>query len=248
MDLRQQYRRRRRSKDVRGFSLIELLFVLFIVGILSAIAVPTYKRYIASTRLAGHAQFVVETFRLARLEVFTRKVTVSLCASNDGQDCTGSPWEDGWIVYTDEGIPGTVDGSDEVLRRVAAYKGTTTFEVIVSGKQGIDYIQLRPDAMQLVDCTDCLDHDRRAPILFADIGHWAGQTLLTVLGIADAAAFQSGCSSQDKSNSAKSEHCKKDKKALATLTLCDSGTRGEAGQRISVMSTGITTVTNIKCD
>ncbi len=247
MDIRQQYLGRRRSGKVRGFSLIELLFVLFIIGILSAIAIPTYKRYIATTRLAGHAQLVVETFRLARLEVFTRKVTVSLCASSDGEECTGSPWEDGWIVYTDEGIPGTVDGSDEVLRRVAAFKGATTFDVVVTGKNGVNYIQLQPDAIQLVDCVNCTDNDRRAH-LYADIGRWTGDTLLRLLGIADAAAFESGCSGQDRSNSSKSEHCNKDKKTLAMLTLCDSGTRGETGQLISVMSTGLTTVTSVQCD
>jgi prepilin-type N-terminal cleavage/methylation domain-containing protein len=247
MDVRQQYLGRRRSSSVRGFSLIEVLFVLFIVGILSLIAIPTYKRYVASTRLAGHAQFVVETFRLARLEVFTRKVTVSLCASSDGEDCTGSPWEDGWIVYTDEGIPGTVDGGDEVLRRVAAFKGATTFDVVVIGKKGVDYIQLRPDAIQLVDCADCADRDRHASV-YADIGHWTGDTLLMLLGISDAAAFESGCSGRDGSHSSKSAHCKKNEKTVATLTLCDSSTRGETGQLISVASTGVTTVTTVQCD
>jgi Tfp pilus assembly protein FimT len=184
---------------------------------------------------------------LARLEVFTRKVTVSLCASSDGKDCTGSPWEDGWIVFIDEGIPGTVDSSDEVLRRVAAYKGAITFDVVVTGNKGIDYIQLQPDAIQLVDCIHCSDDDRRVHV-YADIGHWAGRTLLTALGIADAAAFESGCSDQDTSNSSKSAHCKKDKKTLATLTLCDSVTHGETGQLIKVMSTGIATMTNMQCD
>ena len=246
MDIRQQYSSRSGRVNVLGFSLIELLFVLFIVGILSTIAIPTYKRYIATSRLAGHAQFVVETFRLARLEVFTRKVTVSLCASNNGKDCTGSSWEGGWIVYTDEGIAGTVDGSDEVLRRVPAFKGATSFDVVVTEK-GIDYIQLRPDAVQMVDCVYCSDNNGRVRV-YADIGHWAGDALLTVLGIGDAAAFESGCSGQDRSHSSKSAHCKKDGETLATLALCDRITRGETGRLISVSSSGVTTVTAIQCD
>ncbi len=247
MDIQQQYLGRRCSRGVRGFSLIELLFVLFIVGILSVIAIPTYKRYTATTRLAGHAQFVVETLRLARLEVFTRKVTVGLCASSDGKECTGSRWENGWIVYTDEGTPGAVDGDDEVLRRVPAFKGGTTFDVVVTGKKGADYIQLRPDAIQLVGCVDCTDNDRHTG-LYADIGRWTGDALLAVLGITDAAAFQSGCSDQETSNSPNSEQCNKGKNTLATFTLCDSGTHGEIGQLISVASTGLTTVASVRCD
>jgi prepilin-type N-terminal cleavage/methylation domain-containing protein len=247
MDIRQQYLGHRRSRRVQGFSLIEVLFVLFIVGILSVIAIPTYKRYIATTRLAGHGQFVVETLRLARLEVFTRKVTVGLCASSNGKDCTGSRWENGWIVYTDEGVPGTVDSNDEVLRRVPAFKGGTTFDVAVPGKKGVDYVQLRPDDIQLVGCVDCMDNDRHAH-LYADVGHWAGDTLLLLLGISDAAAFESGCSDQHTSNSANSEHCNKGKKTLAMFTLCDSGTHGEIGQLISVVSTGLTTVASVQCD
>jgi type IV fimbrial biogenesis protein FimT len=245
MDIRQRYSGRGFSNS--GFSLIELLFVLFIAGILSVIAVPTYQRYVATTRLAGQAQFAVETFRLARLEVFTRKVTVSLCASNDGKGCTGSGWENGWIVYTDEGIPGVVDGNDEVLRQVPAFKGGTTFDVVASGKKGVDYIQLQPDAIQLIGCVDCTGDDRQTQ-LYADIGSWAGDTLLTLLGISDAAAFESGCSSQDTSSSANSEQCNRGKKRLALFTLCDSGTHGEIGQAISVMSTGLTTVASVRCD
>jgi prepilin-type N-terminal cleavage/methylation domain-containing protein len=247
MDIQQQYLGRRHSRGVRGFSLIEVLFVLFIVGILSVIAIPSYKRYIATTRIAGHAQFVVETLRLARLEVFMRKVTVGLCASSDGKDCTGSRWENGWIVYTDEGAPGTVDGSDEVLRRVPAFKGGTTFDVVVTGNKGVDYVQLRPDAIQLVGCVNCTDAHAH-PRLYADIGRWAGDTLLTLLGISDAVAFESGCSDQDASNNPNSEQCNKSKKTLATFTLCDSGTHGETGQRVSVTSTGFTTVANVRCD
>lgn len=99
----------------------------------------------------------------------------------------------GWIVYTNEGISGTVDGGDEVLRQVAAYASATTFDIVTTDKKGIHH---SPD-------------------------------------IADAAAFQSGCSGQDTSNNSNFQHWKTDRETLVTLTFTSAGTA---------------TVTNIECD
>lgn len=238
MAVHRQYHEPRHRQSDRGFSLLELLFVLFIIGILAAIAFPTYQRYVAATRLAGYAQFAVETLRLARFEVFTRKVTVGLCASTNEHDCTGSAWQDGWIVFTDSGTPGAVDPDDEVLRAVPAYKAGTTLEVIGADKKDVDYIQLQPGTTQLGDCTDC--SEIRFP-------HWSGEMLLAILGVNDAMAYQSGCSGQDASHSQNSAKCN-NQKAVAVLILCDGTVSGEYGQSVALLSNGMTPVTSIRCD
>ena len=214
--------------------------MVFVIGIMAAIAFPTYQRYVAATRLAGHAQFVVETLRLARFEVFTRKVTVTLCASSNGADCTDSAWEKGWIVFTDANTPGTVDADDEVLRTVSAYKGGTTIDVTDGGKKGINYIELRPHAIQLGDCIDC-------PAIHAPKVQWSGKILLALLGIDEAMAYQAGCSDQDSSQSARSEHCRK-QSLLAVFRLCDSSVSGEYGQSVALRANGMTPVSHIRCD
>ena len=61
------YRLRQRSSDEGGFTLIELLVVILIIGILAAIAIPSFlsqksKAYDASAKeLAQTAQTAMET-------------------------------------------------------------------------------------------------------------------------------------------------------------------------------------------
>jgi len=55
----------RRKKSIRGLTLIELLMVILIVGILAAIAVPTYSNYMMRARRAD-AKTALEQVRAAQ--------------------------------------------------------------------------------------------------------------------------------------------------------------------------------------
>lgn len=85
------------AKTQRGFSLVELMVAIAVLGILSAIAIPSFNEVIMSTKLRSYANNLVASAHLARSEAIKSNAVVKLCASNNGTSCTGN-WQNGWIV------------------------------------------------------------------------------------------------------------------------------------------------------
>lgn len=84
----------------RGFSLIELLTTLAVVGVVLLLAVPSLSGLLADTRLEGAAKVLVSHMAFARAEAVSRGIRVSMCSSSDGRTCSGGlDWRSGWIVF-----------------------------------------------------------------------------------------------------------------------------------------------------
>ncbi|MDV6344628.1 GspH/FimT family pseudopilin [Nitrosomonas sp. Is37] len=110
----------------RGFTMLELMIALSIGAILATIAVPSYQSMMVQSRLATQANEFLTALHFSRSEAVKRGMRVTMCKSNDGKTCTtGSNWQDGWIVYSDSGTVGAINGSDQILRVFPALKGST---------------------------------------------------------------------------------------------------------------------------
>jgi type IV fimbrial biogenesis protein FimT len=105
------------KRTQHGLTMVEMVVVMSIVGILLAIGVPSYRYVTTANRMSGEINGLLGDMQFARAEAVKEGSNVSVCATTDGATCSGTAtWTGGWLVFTDTGAPGTVDGTDQILR------------------------------------------------------------------------------------------------------------------------------------
>lgn len=117
------------EKDRRqsGFTLLELMVTIAILGILATMAAPSYREILERSRLRAEMEQWRNAFYLAQREAMRMKDTVRFCASNDGVTCNTNNFSDGWIV---------IRGDDSILLDHAP-KSTADVITLNGNNQGI---------------------------------------------------------------------------------------------------------------
>ncbi len=106
--------------SMRGYSLYELLVTLTIAVTLIVLGVPSAGKLVARSRQHAEINALFHAVHLARKESITKRRTVSLCPSHNGEQCApGRDWSAGWLMFvnTDRDWPPLRDAGERVLRR-----------------------------------------------------------------------------------------------------------------------------------
>ena len=90
----------------KGFTLLEMLTVLAIMGILSAIAYPNLKTYMAGRRLNGAVRQVFGDLMAARQRAITENRSIGVEFTSDHV----------YIIFADTNNSGTRDGAEALLQ------------------------------------------------------------------------------------------------------------------------------------
>ena len=100
-----------------GFTLIELMVAIAVVAIVLTMGVPSFERVIERNQLTANINELVASLNYARSEAVRRNQRVSICHSDDGTTCSGSNYDDGWIIFEDiDQDEDRDDPTDEILR------------------------------------------------------------------------------------------------------------------------------------
>ena len=88
-----------------GFTVIELMIAVLLLGVLITLAAPGFQSFIVSTRLTGQTNDLVATLSLARSEAAARGKTAQVCQAATATSCSSSTtdtgWANGYIVWAD---------------------------------------------------------------------------------------------------------------------------------------------------
>ena len=119
-----------------GFTLIELMFALAVLGILMSLAIPGFTSLSEKRAVEGAIKALESDFTFARHEARIKGKPVSICQTRvkDLDDGTAvdtatkacrkqaGKWNDGWLIFVDDGAGGGTandgyrSGSEEVLK------------------------------------------------------------------------------------------------------------------------------------
>lgn len=106
-----------------GFTLLEVMVVVAIMGVLAALAAPSFNPLIERWRVRQVAEQLQSTLHFARSEAIKRggRVVIEKLPNNTNGCTTATgvnDWDCGWIVCEDTDVNGKCDVGEQELQRI----------------------------------------------------------------------------------------------------------------------------------
>ncbi len=232
-----------------GFTLMELMLALIIATLLATIAIPSFNSLIKKNRISIYTNNLVSSLALARSEAVKRGTQISLCASDNGVNCTHTSFQQGWIVFTDQDTAGTVDGNDAVLR---VQEAATRLSFTITGNALVQY---KPTGVLVVSLSTSGYEwlaEASTPVSFYSYNSLSNIFSGLLPGSqAHASNHMTGNGSPDQGNPLPGEGDETPSDPLRTgitnFDICTTDTTGESGILVVVSITGRISTLNITC-
>lgn len=120
-----------------GFTIMELLIVMLIVGVLAAIGTSSFQYASTSNRISSEINGLLGDMQYARSQAIKTGSTVTVCPSTNATSCSASStWTTGWIVFLDFNGNGSFDPGDVVIRTQPAI----TKDVLAASSPNFQYL------------------------------------------------------------------------------------------------------------
>lgn len=173
---------RTRNVHHRGLTLIELLIAVAIVGLVLILAVPSFTRVLASTRLDTARFNITSFFALARQVAVSEGTRVLLCPSSDQSSCTDNTlWHQGIIVIRDSNGNRRKDPDEQILLVNQPIKGG--IRVLSSRyRRKVSYLPSGLSGGSNLTMTFCHERDLIAPeaLILSNTGRVRHTTEITI--------------------------------------------------------------------
>ncbi len=118
----------------QGFTLIELMAVVAIVGIISSMGFPALIDMINEQKLTAQTNNLIASLNLARSTSIKRRQIVTIRKVTN--------WNNGWQIFVDDDNDGTPDAGETILK---TYPALAQESVTISGTNFANFISYSPN-------------------------------------------------------------------------------------------------------
>jgi len=129
-------------KNSSGFTLMELIIVIAIIGVVAAIAVPNFMSYLPNYRLKSATQEMFSNFQKAKLAAVKRNTNTAIIFPGDG-----------YVVFVDEDGDFVKDSGEDVVVQIAwaDYQDLSVGANTFDNSTGQPCIAFRSDGIPVVN-------------------------------------------------------------------------------------------------
>ncbi|MDO4433499.1 MAG: GspH/FimT family pseudopilin [Alysiella sp.] len=133
-------------KKIKGFTLVELMVVVIIMGIMAAVAMPSMNAFVAKSRINNRAEQIASLFRYAKGEAIRMNKAIIICGNairSDGRpsgNCNKDNYSSGLKAFADMNRTGAYEADTDQNIRTIAINGNGAGDKV---KVEVDYFNLQ---------------------------------------------------------------------------------------------------------